>query len=102
MTAPAWFDGKMSLGNIITVITVIFGLAAGWFSFDTRLTLAEDRFARQVQADKEAMATARQRLDRIDADREDLRTRIIRIESLLSHQDTKLDAILRNTSRQMP
>lgn len=99
MSAPDWFDGKLSLGNIITILTVMIGLAAGWFEFDNRLSLAEAMAARQVQQDKDALADLKNRVDRNERSREDLRERVIRIETQLTAQDTKLDAILRNTAR---
>ena len=99
MSTPSWFDPKLSIGNVITIITVIVALVAGWFSFDTRLTLAEDRQERQVAADRETASRFGLRLDRVETDREDLRSRVIRIEEQLKGQDTKLDAILRQTAR---
>ena len=99
MSTPSWFDAKLSIGNIFTIVTVIVGLAAGWFSFDTRLTLAEDRQERQAAADRETASRFGLRLDRVETDREDLRSRVIRIEEQLKGQDTKLDAILRQTAR---
>lgn len=99
MSTPSWFDGKLSLGNIITIVTVLVGLAAGWFKFDNRLTLTEAMAARQVQQDKDTLQELKSRVDRNEKSREDLRERIGRIEAQLNAQDTKLDTIMRNTSR---
>lgn len=99
MSTPDWFDGKLSLGNIITILTVLVGLTAGWFQFDNRLALTEAMAARQVQQDKEMLQELKSRVDRNERSREDLRERIGRIEAQLNAQDTKLDTIMRNTAR---
>lgn len=95
MSTP-WFDNRLSLGNILTIATVAVAIVAGWYQFDNRLALAEDRFDRQVRADDENRRRLEMRLDRIETDRDDLKTRIIRIEEKLVGQTDKLDRILRS------
>lgn len=86
-----WFDARLSIGNVITIAVVALGIVAGWYKFDNRLTLSEDRYARQEL-----------RLSRIEAERDDLKDRVIRIEEQLKGQDTKLDIILRSVRREWP
>lgn len=85
MSAPGWFDNKLSLGNLITIGVVGAGVIAGWYQFDARLALSEA-----------ARAGIEKRLDRIEVDRDDLKVRVIRIEEKLSSQSDKLDRILRS------
>jgi hypothetical protein len=99
MTAPRWFDSRLSIGNILTIAAVIVGLVAGWYQFDNRLNLTEDRFARQVAADDAERRRVETRMERMEGERDDMRTRVIRIEEQLKGQDTKLDIILRRVSR---
>lgn len=101
MTTPAWLDSRITVGNIITIAVIIGGLVGGWFRFDYRLALVEDKFTRQVVSDEAARGRVERRLERIEADREDVRGRVIRIEEQLKAQDQKLDIILR-TVRQNP
>lgn len=95
MNTP-WFDNRLSLGNILTIATVAVAIVAGWYQFDNRLALAEDRFDRQVRQDDDTRRRLEQRLDRIETDRDDLKVRIIRIEEKLVGQTDKLDRILRS------
>lgn len=86
MSAPGWFDSRLSIGNIITIGTVLIAIVAGWFQFDSRLTL--------VEAEQRRVATS---MERIERERSDLYTRVIRIEERLTGQAEMLQRILRNT-----
>jgi len=89
MTGKApWFDGRLSLGNLITIGTVAMAVVAGWFAFENRLALAEDRRA----ADKAALDKL---VVRVDVLERDLTPRVIRIEEKLSAQTDTLQRILR-------
>jgi hypothetical protein len=84
-----WFDGRLSLGNLITIGTVALGIVAGWFAFDNRLSLTEDRQrADRLLVDKIA--------GRVDLLERDLTPRVIRIEEKLSAQTDTLQRILRS------
>lgn len=83
-----WFDHRMSIGNLITIGTVLVAIIYGWASFDGRLAAMESEMAR-----------ATGRLDRLENERTDLHTRVIRIEEKISTQNDTLQRILRNTER---
>lgn len=83
---PAWFDARMSIGNIITIVTVLIAIIAGWFQFDARLTM--------VEAEQRRVSVF---MDRVEKERSDLHTRVIRIEERLTGQADMLQRILRNT-----
>ena len=86
MSTPGWFDTRLSIGNIITIVVVLFGVAAGWFGFDNRLTLAEVELRRTANV-----------VERLERERTDLTTRVTRIEERLASQSEMLQRILRNT-----
>lgn len=83
---PGWFDNRLSVGNIITIMMLLIALVAGWFQFDSRLTLVEAEQRRSVAL-----------VDRMAQDRNDLSARVIRIEERLAGQAEMLQRILRNT-----
>ena len=85
-TKPAWFDSRMSIGNIITIVTLMIAIIAGWFQFDARLTL--------VEAEQRRVAIT---VERDGKERSDLHMRVIRIEERLTGQTETLQQILRNT-----
>ena len=82
-------DSRISIGNIITILTLIIAIVAGWFQFDSRLTL--------VEAEQRRNATA---VDRMAQERTDLTARVIRIEERLAGQADMLQRILRNTENE--
>lgn len=81
-----WFDARLSIGNIITIATLLIAIVAGWFQFDSRLTLVEVEQRRTSGA-----------VEKLTQERTDLTTRVIRIEERLTGQAEMLQRILRNT-----
>jgi len=84
----SWFDNRLSIGNIITIVTLIIAIAAGWFQFDSRLTMVEAEQRRNAAT-----------VDKLVQERTDLTTRVIRIEERLTNQAEMLQRILRNTEQ---
>lgn len=89
-----WFDPRMSIGNVITILVVMTGIIAGWFQFDNRLAALEkdlrtDRMLREAEDQRLAA-----RLTVIEASRGDLSSRVIRIEERLVNQGEKIDRVL--------
>lgn len=84
MTENRWFDARLSIGNLITIGTVAIAVVAGWFQFGNRVNLFEEQMRRQDVA-----------LERLDRERDDLKTRVIRIEEKISGQGETLQRILR-------
>lgn len=83
---PTWFDNRLSIGNIITIVILVVTIAGGWFQFDSRLTL--------VEAEQRRITAS---MERVERERGDLHTRVIRIEERLTGQAEMLQRILRNT-----
>lgn len=88
MSTPNWFDPKLSIGNLITIVIVAFGIAAGWFGFDARLAMLE---ASQRRTDAA--------LERVERERSDSSARLIRVEERLQNQQEILQRILRNVEQ---
>lgn len=82
------FDNKMSIGNLITIVTVLAGIIYGWASFDGRIAMLE--------AESRRLAVT---MERVDQGRNDLHARVIRIEEKISNQNDTLQRILKNTER---
>lgn len=83
-----WFDHRLSIGNLITIGTVLVAVVFGWANFDNRLVSVEREMTR-VSA----------RLEKLENERTDLQARIIRIEEKISMQNDVLQQILRNTEK---
>lgn len=98
MTAR-WFDARLSIGNLITIGVVAAGIMAGWFQFDARLTALEKDVATNKALRIEEDARLGARLTAIEAERQDLATRVIRIEERIVSQGEKLDRVLRAVDR---
>lgn len=86
MSTPGWFDTRLSIGNIITIGTLLIAITAGWFSFENRVAL--------VEAEQRRTAAT---VEKLQQERTDLTTRVIRIEERLTGQAEMLQRILRNT-----
>jgi hypothetical protein len=76
MTKPAWFENRLSIGNLLTILTLIVGLTAGWFSMQAGVAAnAKDiaRLDRELNKletanfrDREATRDVGERLARIE------------------------------------
>lgn len=89
---PAWFDARLSIGNLITILVVLVGLVSSWYRFDNRVALMEDRL---VQRDL-ALDELKGRVTQMERERGDLTGRVIRIEEKISAQSDTLQRILRS------
>lgn len=87
-TRQSWFDHRLSVGNLITIGTVLVAVVFGWAKFDNRLGNVEQEIDR-VSA----------KIEKLESERTDLQTRIIRIEEKISMQNDVLQKILRNTEK---
>lgn len=89
---PAWFDARLSIGNLITIAVVLVGLVSSWYQFDNRVALMEDRL---IQRDL-ALDELKGRVTQMERERLDLSGRVIRIEEKISAQSEMLQRILRS------
>jgi hypothetical protein len=44
------FDKTITLGNLLTIITLISGMAVAWFRMDARVTILENTVSEQIHS----------------------------------------------------
>ncbi|WP_295805955.1 hypothetical protein [uncultured Nitratireductor sp.] len=94
-----WFDSRLSIGNIITILVVLAGVMGGWFKFDNRLSALErEQQINKTLREQEDMRLSA-RLAAVESDRQDIAARVIRIEERIANQGEKVDRILRAVER---
>jgi hypothetical protein len=99
MATPKWFDPRITIGNVITLTVVGAGVLGVFYGLRGDLALLNQRFSFQVVQDEADRRRTDMRLTNIESQRDDLTSRVIRIEEQLKGQDTKLDIIVRSVSR---
>jgi len=98
-TKRPWFDPRLSMGNVITILMVAGAVMGGWFKFDNRLALLEREVATNKYQREAEDARLASRLAVIESERGDLSSRVIRIEERLVSQGEKLDRVLESVER---
>ncbi|GCA49315.1 hypothetical protein KGO5_01758 [Sinorhizobium sp. KGO-5] len=86
-----WFDRRLSIGNIITIVVVMAGLFGSWYQFKTDLAL--QAAALVTEASERARLEAR--LVKMENERDDTRDRLTRIEVTIKQLGDTSDRILR-------
>jgi hypothetical protein len=71
-----WFDPKLSMGNVLTILVVVFGLVGSWYQLRSDLALQAADLKRET-ADRTRMEL---RLVKLEGERDDTRDRLTRIE----------------------
>ncbi len=94
-----WFDRRLSIGNLLTIAVVLAGAMAGWFRFENRLSATEKDIATFNMLTSGATSRLELRLSAIETERQDLTTRVIRIEEKIGNQNETLQRILRSVER---
>lgn len=82
-------NSQISLGNIISVLTIVVAIAAAWGQFGTRLAVNEAAIARL-----EEKAVSQSDFKRLERQINDISPRLRQVEQSLSAQDATLDRIL--------
>ncbi|TPW33253.1 hypothetical protein FJU08_01430 [Martelella alba] len=101
MTATnGWIDKKLSVGNIITILVVLFGVVAAWFDQEakteqSRHDIAEIKQSLKDLNDKAATKVEMQavagRVTRVEAYRDDTIDRLARIEEGMKSQSRSIE-----------
>lgn len=120
MAGPGWLDLKLSLGNIVTIGTVLVGLSVGWARIEERdgqqaeeiaaLKAADAQRAAEIRSMGEALRVelreVKAKTDTILeklVDRQQATTeRVVRVETKVDVVDQKLDDLLRRVNRPPP
>lgn len=90
MTTPTWFDPKLSIGNVLTIATLVIAAVAGWFSFEARLSAAAADVTRLEASAAIEMARFDRELEKLEKQqqafsdqRQEVAVRLARIEERL-------------------
>lgn len=90
-----WFDRRLSIGNILTIATVLVGVIASWYGVKSELAMQEATIQREIIDRKDLQLRVELRLAKIEEERDDFRDRLTRIEVTMRQQGDTLDRILR-------
>ena len=88
--APQWLDMRMSIGNLISIALLIFGMAASFYALKQEQALQ----AQSLDGVRTHVATLALRLERLETERSDMRERLIRLEIGQSQQNDILRQVL--------
>lgn len=87
---PQWFDWRMSIGNLISIIILVFGMAASWYALKQEQALQ----AQSLDSVRVHVAALSLRVEKVEAARDDMRERLIRLEIGQSQQNDILRQVL--------
>jgi uncharacterized protein HemX len=74
----------MTIQNVVAILIVLGGLAAGYFAYDKRITVLESEKVYLVQQDEEA----RKQIDAVDARLRSIETQLAGIAQMLTSHNT--------------
>lgn len=99
MTVPddkhPWFDRRMSIGNLISIIVLIVAVVAGYYAIEADRKLTDVR----ITLGENERVAIRIRIERIEAARDDLKDRLTRVEVNLENQTAILREVLAELKR---
>jgi predicted nuclease with TOPRIM domain len=90
-----WFDRRLSIGNLITIFVVMAGLFGSWYQFKTDLALQQQALTTEGLERTRLEA----RIVKMEAERDDTRDRLTRIEVTMKQLGDTSDRILRAVER---
>jgi Tfp pilus assembly protein PilO len=90
MVSPVSFRWDVSIGNILSILTVVIAVAMAWQSLDSRVSALED-----LKADtRSSLAEAAMRVKRLEDERDRtarIEEKLAFIQSALSRLERRLD-----------
>ena len=87
---PQWFDRRMSIGNLISIVVLVLGMVASWYNLKQAQALQEQ----SIVGLRMEIARNQERLGKVEAARDDMRERLIRLEIGQSQQNDILREVL--------
>lgn len=87
---PQWFDWRMSIGNLISIVILIFGMAASYYALKQEQALQ----AQSLDGVRLNMTALQARMEKLETERNDMRDRLIRLEIGQSQQNDILRQVL--------
>lgn len=97
MTGGVSIDWKLSLGNIITIGTVLVSLAIGWTRLEAANAQSDKEIARLVENDKVMKEEIREVREKADAKLELLARDLGEVKQSLRAISTNLEWIVKNS-----
>lgn len=76
-------ENKISVGNWLTIATIVFAAAGSWYSMKEQVALAQERMNTGVEAAQTERARLDRRLTELEVERRELRDRMIRVETMV-------------------
>lgn len=92
-------DWKMSLGNIITIGTVLVSLAVGWTRLEAANAQSDKEIARLIENDKVMKDEIREVREKADAKLELMARDLGEVKQSLRAISTNLEWIVKNSSK---
>lgn len=93
MTTPKWLDLKVSMGNILSILTIIMGLSAGWFTIVGDVTTN----AREIDSLDRRISKSEQVIDKLSdnlqSDRLTLNTVLTQLQSDVRYMRDAIDEL---------
>jgi uncharacterized coiled-coil protein SlyX len=87
---PQWFDWRMSIGNLISIIILVFGMAASWYALKQEQALQKQ----SLDMLQTSVTGNTIRIEKVELARDDMRERLIRLEVGQSQQNQMLREVL--------
>lgn len=95
MTTRGWFDPKLSMGNVLTIVIMLSGIFGGWYQLKVQVELAQERMTTGILTAQSERQRLESRLARVEAERDDVRERMIRLEIISNRNADLLESIAR-------
>jgi|GEM_PF-4878906 len=86
-----FFDPRLSVGNLLTILAVLLGIASTWYQLGERVTVIEHALANQ----KTEMSRLERDLSSVEDGTADIRERLKGIEVVQIQQNETLKRILK-------
>lgn len=83
MSPPAFFKWDVTLGNVLSIVTIVVTIAMGWQALNSRVTALEEEKARATE-NIEKLKDERDRITRIEE-------KLIFIQQSLARLERRLD-----------
>lgn len=87
---PQWFDRRLSMGNLISIVILIFGMAASWYALKQEQALQ----AARLEGVNSQVIQNSARIEKVENGRSDISDRLIRLEVGQSQQSDILRQVL--------
>ena len=74
------FERRISIGNILSIAVLVAGMSASWYALKQEQALQTERAGQSIETMKSFATENRVRIEKVEASRDDMRERLIRLE----------------------